>query len=632
MSDAESRTPTPDRIRNVAIIAHVDHGKTTLVDKMLRWKSIGEAGNKEQQERVMDSHALEQERGITILAKSTSLSWRGYHLNVVDTPGHADFGGEVERIMTMVDGVVLVVDATEGPMTQTKYVLSKALAQQLKPIVVINKMDRETIRVEEVELEIWDLFESLGASPEQMEFPILYASGRAGWTSRTRQPPTQAGQTMDALFETIVETVPAPNIRADDPFTMLVSTLEQDDHWGRIVMGRISAGRIQANDIIKSLNLKGEMLEENIKVMRIVARSGGLQRVFLPEAVAGDIVGLTGFTKTSVTDTVCHPSVVTPEPAAPIDPPTLSMLFAVNDSPLAGRDGKKLTARHLLQRLNRELEGNVSLQVETGDEGGSAFTVKGRGEMQLGVLIENMRREGYELAISPPQVLMYRHAETNELMEPIEEVYIDVDEQYQNDVVETMATRRGELQASTLSTGKARLVYRATSRGLVGLHAELNVLTHGSAILNHLFVGYEPYWGPIDITRKGVIISMTDGVATGYALRDVEARGTLFIGPGTKVYSGMVIGISARPEDVEVNPVKEKHLTNVRSVQKDDFFRLKPIKQMALEEYLSFLREDQLLEVTPTTLRLRMKILDAGERDRKRKAEAKQKKAFENSQ
>lgn len=627
---SDIKTPTPDRIRNVAIIAHVDHGKTTLVDKLLRWQTLGESNTKEQQERVMDSHALEQERGITILAKSTSISWRGYHLNVVDTPGHADFGGEVERIMTMVDGVVLVVDATEGPMTQTKYVLSKALSHHLKPIVVINKMDRETIRVEEVELEIWDLFESLGASAEQMEFPILYASGRAGWASRTRQPPTVSapGQQMDALFETIVESVPAPKIRADEPFTMLVSTLEQDDHWGRIVMGRIAAGRIQANDIIKSLNLKGELLEENIKVMRIVARSGGLQRVFLPEAVAGDIVGLTGFTKTSVTDTVCHPSVETPEPAAPIDPPTLSMLFAVNDSPLAGREGKKLTARHLLQRLNRELEGNVSIQVETGDEGGSSFTVKGRGEMQLGVLIENMRREGYELAISPPQVLMYRHADTNELMEPVEEVYIDVDEEFQNDVVEAMATRRAELQSAAVSTGKARLVYRATSRGLVGLHAELNVLTHGSAILNHLFIGYEPFWGPIDITRKGVIISMADGVATGYALRDVEARGTLFIGPGTKVYSGMVIGISARPEDVEVNPVKEKHLTNVRSVQKEEFFRLKPVKQMALEEYLSFLREDQLLEVTPTTLRLRMKMLDAGERDRKRKAEAKQKKSF----
>lgn len=619
--------PDPAKIRNVAIIAHVDHGKTTLVDKLLR------AQGNQVEERVMDSHALEQERGITILAKATSVKWRGWHLNIVDTPGHADFGGEVERIMTMVDGVVLVVDATEGPMTQTKYVLSKALKKGLRPIVVINKMDRDTVRTDEVELEIWDLFFSLGAQPEQMEFPILYASGRAGWVSRTRkEPDVPAEERMAPLFESIIDVVPPPPVQPDAPFSMLVSTLETDDHWGRIVLGRISAGRVRANDIIKSLNLKSEPLEANIKIMRIVARAGGMQRVFLPEAVAGDIVGLTGFVKTSVTDTVCANEVTVAEPAAPIDPPTLSMVFAVNDSPLAGRDGKKLTARHLLNRLNRELEGNVSLQVESSSDGstdgGSSFIVKGRGEMQLGVLIENMRREGYELAVSPPQVLMHRDPKTNELMEPVEDVIIDVDEEYQNELQEMMPLRRAELQSVNVSSGKARMVYRATSRGVVGLHAELNILTRGSAILNHLFVGYEPYSGPIDSKSRGVIVSMSDGVATGYALRDIEARGTLFIEPGTKIYSGMIIGISARPEDVEVNPAKEKHLTNVRSVQKEEFFRLKPAKQISLEECLSFLREDQLLEITPTVLRLRMKILDHTQRERKRKEESKQKKAY----
>ncbi|MDP2435491.1 MAG: GTP-binding protein [archaeon] len=632
-----STAPEPGMIRNVAIIAHVDHGKTTLVDKMLR--SQHEAG-REVKERVMDCNALEQERGITILAKATSLQWAGHHLNVVDTPGHADFGGEVERIMTMVDGVVLVVDATEGPMTQTKYVLGKALKRGLKPIVVINKMDRDTVRTDDVELEIWDLFDSLGATPEQMEFPILYASGRSGWVSRTRQPPPEDGSSgasrMSALFETIISSIPAPDVRLDTPFSMLVSTLENDDHWGRIVLGRISSGRIGENAVVKSLNLHGEELEQNVKVMKIVARAGGLQRVFLPEAVAGDIVGLTGFVKTSVTDTVCDPSVSTAEPAAPIDPPTLSMMFAVNDSPLAGRDGKKMTARHLLNRLMKEIEGNVSIQVDTGagsgSDGGSSFFVKGRGEMQLGVLIENMRREGYELSVAPPQVLMHRDPKTNEMMEPVEEVHIDVDDEYQNELVEKMPLRRAELQSMSTSHGKTRLIYRATSRGIVGLHAELNILTHGSAIMNHAFVGYEPYCGPIDLQRRGVIISMSDGISTGYALRDIEARGTLFIGPGAKVYSGMIIGISARPEDVEVNPAKEKHLSNVRQTQKDEFFRLKPVKQMNLEECLSFLREDQLLEITPSMLRLRMKVLDANERDRQRKIESKQKKAFlENS-
>ncbi|AIB11530.1 translational GTPase TypA [Azospirillum brasilense] len=602
-------------LRNVAIIAHVDHGKTTLVDQLLK-----QAGsfreNQQVAERAMDSNDLERERGITILAKCTSVLWNDLRINIVDTPGHADFGGEVERILSMVDGVVLLCDAAEGPLPQTKFVLGKALKLGLRPIVVINKVDRPDGRPHEVHDEVFDLFASLDASNEQLDFPTLFASGRNGWATTDLE--NGARETLTPLFELIRDHVPPPKVEEDLPFAMLATTLEANPYLGRILTGRIQTGSVKVNMAIKSLSRDGKLIE-NARISKVLAFRG-LERVPVDEAHAGDIVALAGLTTTTVADTICAPEVAEPLAAQPIDPPTLAMTFSVNDSPLAGREGDKVTSRMIRDRLMREAEGNVALRVSD-TEGGDAFEVAGRGELQLGILIETMRREGYELAISRPRVLFKTDPLNGQRLEPIEEVVVDVDEEFSGTVVQKMAERKADLIEMRPSGGnKTRIVFHAPSRGLIGYQGEFLTDTRGTGIMNRLFHGYAPYKGTIAGRRTGVLISNADGTAVAYALWNLEDRGPMLIDPGVPVYQGMIIGEHTRGNDLEVNVIKGKQLTNIRTTSKDEAVRLTPPIQMTLERALSYIGDDELVEVTPKSIRLRKRYLDPNERKRHARA------------
>src|SRR3954452_4302876 len=603
-------------LRNVAIIAHVDHGKTTLVDQLFR-QSGTFRDNQRVEERAMDSNDLEKERGITILAKCTSVEWEGTHINIVDTPGHADFGAEVERILSMVDGVILLVDAAEGPMPQTKFVTGKALALGLRPIVVVNKIDRPDARPAEVLDEVLELFLTLEASDEQLDFPTLYASGRAGYAGTSDD--VRSGD-LTPLFETIVGHVPAPDANPDGPFRMIGVLLDRDPFLGRILTGRIESGRLQVNMPIKALDVEANEVETG-RATKVFAYRG-LERVPVETAEAGDIVAIAGLTKATVSNTIAEMAVTRPIAARPIDPPTLAMSFAVNDSPYAGRDGDKVQSRVIRDRLEREAETNVAIRLTESAEK-DAFEVAGRGELQLGVLIETMRREGFELSISRPRVLFRDGPHGRE--EPYETVVVDVDDEHAGTVVEKMALRKGEMTDMRPSGGaKTRLTFSAPSRGLIGYHGESLSDTRGTGIMNRLFERYGPYKGPIQGRQNGVLISMEKGAAVAYALSALEDRGVLFISPGDMLYEGMVIGENAKPQDLEVNPLKSKQLTNFRaSGPKDEGIRLTPPRRMSLEQAIAYIQEDQLVEVTPKVVRIRKPHLDPHERKRaSRKLEA----------
>lgn len=609
-------------LRNVAIIAHVDHGKTTLVDQLFR-QSGTFRDNQRVEERAMDSNDLEKERGITILAKPTSVEWvppaggEPVRINIVDTPGHADFGGEVERILSMVDGVVLLVDSSEGAMPQTKFVTGKALALGLKPIVVVNKVDRSDARIQEVLDEVFDLFVSLDANDEQLDFPVLYASGRNGYASTDMD--AREG-TLQPMFETIVSHVPPPSLDVDAPFTFLVTLLDRDNFLGRILTGRVNSGTVKLNQPIHALDNDGNVIETG-RASKIMAFRG-LDRVPVEEAKAGDIISLAGLTVATVANTICDTSVTEPLHAQPIDPPTLSMRFAVNDSPMAGREGTKVTSRMIRDRLFREAESNVAVKVTEASDRDS-YEVAGRGELQLGVLIETMRREGFELGISRPRVL-FGEDENGGKTEPYETVVIDVDEEFSGTVVDKMNQRKAEMTDMRPSGGgKTRITFSAPSRGLIGYHGEFLSDTRGTGIMNRLFEKYGPHKGQIEGRKNGVLISNGAGEAQGYALGPLEERGILFVGHGEALYEGMIIGENAKTDDLEVNPMKAKQLTNFRaSGGKDDAIRLTPPKKMTLEQAIAYIDDDEMVEVTPKNIRLRKRHLDPHERKKASRAKA----------
>ena len=595
------------QLRNIAIIAHVDHGKTTLVDNLLKQSGTFKA-HQEVEDRVMDSNDLERERGITILAKCTSLVWKDTRINIVDTPGHADFGGEVERILSMVDGVVLLVDAAEGTMPQTKFVLSKALKLGLKPIVLINKIDRADGRPQEVEEEVLELFMALDATEDQFNFPVAYASGRAGWASTTL-----AGERCDLtpLFELILTHVPTPQVEPDNEFAMLVTTREYDPYLGRILTGRISSGSLQVQQQVKVLTKDNEPLE-NGRVNKILAFRG-MERIPIEKAEAGDIIAIAGMQKANVADTIGALSVEKALPALPIDPPTLAINFSVNDSPLAGREGNKLTFSMLRDRLLRELEANVSIQV-TESEGKDSFEVAGRGELQLGVLVETMRREGFELSISRPRVLC-RTGVNGEKLEPLEEIQIEVDDLYSGTVIESMSLRKATMKdLRPMGSGKTRITFVGPSRGLIGYYGSFLTETRGTGIINRTFHSYGTYRGPISGRRNGVLISNGSGDAVAYALFNLADRGKMFISPGENIYLGMIIGEHNRENDLEVNALKGKQLTNMRAAGSDDTVKLSPPIIMSLEEAISYIKDDERVEVTPKSIRLRKAALNPNER------------------
>lgn len=601
-------------LRNIAIIAHVDHGKTTLVDEMMKQSSTFR-DNQATEERMMDSNDLERERGITILAKATSIEWEGLRINIVDTPGHADFGGEVERILNMVDGAIVLVDAAEGPMPQTKFVVGKALKVGLKPIVAINKVDRSDARAEEVVDEVFDLFASLDATDEQLDFPILYGSGRSGWMNSELDGDQSEG--LQPMFKLISEHVAEPVVE-EGPFSMIGTILEANNFLGRIITGRINSGSIKPNQPVKVLHADGKTLETG-RISKILAFRG-MERVTLDEAHAGDIVAIAGLSKGTVADTFCDPSINTPMVAQPIDPPTVTMSFIVNDSPLAGTEGDKVTSRVIRDRLFKEAEGNVALKIEEADDKDS-FYVSGRGELQLAVLIETMRREGFEIAVSRPRVVMKE--ENGEKLEPVEEVVIDVDEEYSGVIVQKMSERKGEMIELRSSGGtRQRLVFHAPTRGLIGYQSELMTDTRGTAIMNRLFHAYEPYKGAIGGRNNGVLISQEQGESVAYAMFNLEDRGPFIIGSGEKVYAGMIVGIHNRPNDLEVNILKGKKLTNMRASGKDEAVKLTTPIKMTLERALSWIQDDELMEVTPKNIRLRKLYLDTHERKRFEKARA----------
>jgi GTP-binding protein len=597
-------------LRNIAIIAHVDHGKTSLVDVMLRQSGIFRE-NQEVASRAMDSGELERERGITILAKCTSVEWKGTTLNIVDTPGHADFGGEVERILSMVDGVLLLVDAAEGPMPQTKFVTGKALKLGLKPIVVINKADKPDARLEEVHEEVFDLFAALDATDEQLDFPLLIASAKEGWAGDDM---SAQGTDLEPLFARIVEHVPEPTVDPDAPFSMLVTTLEADPYLGRVLTGRIESGSVSANQNVKALTRDGKSVQQT-RVTKLL-RFRGLERIPVDRAVAGEIVAIAGFTTATVSDTLCAEEVETPLNADPVDPPTLSMTLSINDSPFAGVEGSKVTSRNVRERLMREAEGNVSIRISESDNS-DAFEVAGRGELQLGVLIETMRREGFELTISRPRVLFQEDKETGKRFEPMEEVQVDVDEEFSGVVVEAISVRKGVLREMKPSGGgKVRLTFLAPARGLIGYHGEFLTETRGTGIMARTFHSFGPFLGTIPGRRNGVLISNARGSTVGYGLAGLEGRGPLFVGSGVKVYEGMVIGEHSRGNDLEVNPMKAKQLTNVRASGTDDAIRLTTPRTMTLEQAIAYIQDDELVEVTPKSIRLRKRLLDPHERKR----------------
>ena len=603
-------------LRNIAIIAHVDHGKTTLVDELLK-QSGAFRENQAVAERAMDSNDLERERGITILAKATSVEWNGTRINIVDTPGHADFGGEVERILSMVDGVVLLVDAAEGPMPQTKFVTSKALALGLRPIVVLNKVDKPDGEPDRALDECFDLFANLGADDEQLDFPSMYASGRAGWADMELDGPRKD---LTALFDLIVKHVPAPKQleKYEEPFKMLAVTLGADPFIGRILTGRVESGTLKMGETVKALNMDGTVVE-SFRATKILAFRG-LAQTPIDVAEAGDIVSLAGMTKATVADTLCDMSVEQAIPAQPIDPPTISVTFGINDSPLAGRDGKKVQSRVIRDRLMKEAETNVAIKV-TDTPGGEAFDVAGRGELQMGVLIENMRREGFELSISRPQVLFQEVDGVR--CEPIEEVTIDVDDEYSGSVIEKLTgPRKGSLtEMKPAGAGKTRIIAHVPSRGLIGYHGEFLTDTRGTGVLNRVFHEWAPHKGKIPGRRAGVLISMENGISVAFALWNLEDRGKMFIGAQESVYTGMIIGEHSRENDLEVNPLKGKKLTNVRASGTDEAVRLTTPVRYSLEEAIAYIDTDELVEVTPNAIRLRKMHLDPHERKRAAKVE-----------
>ena len=597
------------KLRNIAIIAHVDHGKTTLVDELLK-QSGSVRENQRVAERAMDSNDLEKERGITILAKATSVEWNDTRINIVDTPGHADFGGEVERILNMVDGAIVLVDAAEGPMPQTKFVVGKALKVGLKPIVAINKIDRPDGRHVEVVNEVFDLFAALDATDEQLDFPILYGSGRDGWMAENPEGPKDEG--LKPLFDLVLRHVPEPTVHAG-PFRMIGTILEANPFLGRIITGRIESGSLKPNQAVKVLHHDGTQLESG-RVSKILAFRG-LERQPIDEAQAGDIVAIAGLSKGTVADTFCDPSVNQPLTAQPIDPPTVTMSFIVNDSPLAGTEGDKVTSRVIRDRLLREAEGNVALEIEEAAEKDS-FHVSGRGELQLAVLIETMRREGYELSVSRPRVVMQKD-ENGQPLEPVEEVVIDVNEEYSGTVVQKLSERKAEMaELKPSGAGRVRLVFHAPTRGLIGYQSELMTDTRGTAIMNRLFHAYQPWKGPIGGRVNGVLISHDQGESVAYAMFNLEDRGPMIIDAGEKVYAGMIIGIHSRDNDLEVNVLKGKKLTNMRASGKDEAVKLTPPVRMTLERALSWIQDDELVEVTPKSIRLRKRYLDPHERKR----------------
>ena len=602
-------------LRNIAIIAHVDHGKTTLVDELLK-QSGAFRENQAVAERAMDSNDIERERGITILAKATSVEWKGIRINIVDTPGHADFGGEVERILNMVDGVVLLVDAAEGPMPQTKFVTSKALALGLKPIVVLNKVDKPDAEPDRAHNEVFDLFAALDANDEQLDFPTMYASGRAGWADMGLHGPRKD---LSALFDLIVAHVPPPAqvARREEPFSMLATTLGSDPFIGRILTGRVESGTLKAGETIKALARDGERIEQ-FRVSKILAFRG-LAQAPIDLAEAGDIVTIAGMSKATVADTLCALEVDDALPAQPIDPPTISVTFGINDSPLAGRDGNKVQSRVIRERLMKEAESNVAIKVED-TPGGESFVVSGRGELQMGVLIENMRREGFELSISRPRVIL--RDEGGQRLEPIEEVIIDVDDDYTGAVIDKLTgVRRGDLvEMRPAGAGKTRIVAHVPSRGLIGYQGEFLTDTRGTGVLNRIFHSWAPYKGAIQGRRQGVLISMENGTSVAYALWNLEERGKLFIGAQEAVYEGMIIGEHSRDNDLEVNPLKGKKLTNVRASGTDEAVRLTTPVTMSLEQSIAYIDDDELVEVTPKIVRLRKRYLDPHERKRQARA------------
>ena len=606
--------PPPASLRNIAIVAHVDHGKTTLVDSLLR-ESGAVGRHRAAVERALDSNALERERGITILSKCTAVTWRGVRINIVDTPGHADFGGEVERVLDMVDGVLVLVDAVEGPMPQTKFVTAKALAQGLAPIVLVNKVDRAEARPHAVLDAVFDLFAALGATEAQLDFPFLFASGRDGWAVRDPEAPRDG---LAPLFETILDAVAEPAADPAAPFAMLVSLLESDPHLGRVLTGRVHAGAMRANRPLAAVDLSGRTVE-NGRATRLLAWRG-LERVPVERAVAGDVVAVAGLARATVSDTLCDPAHAAPLPALPIDPPTIAVTMSVNDSPLAGRDGDKLTARVLGARLAREASGNVAISVtRTADD---SFEVAGRGELQLGVLAETLRREGHELLIGRPRVLW--RDEGGRRLEPVEEVTVDVDEAFAGIVVEGLSARKGVVvdmretgAGERTGTGaKTRLVLHVPSRGLIGYHGRFLADTRGTGALNRAFHGYEPHRGPIAVRRTGVLVATAQGRATAYALAQLEERGPIFIAPGEPVYAGMIVGEHNRGQDLDVNPLRTRQLTNFRAAGKDDAIRLAPPRRFGIERAIAWIADDERVEVTPRAVRLRKRALDPHARRR----------------
>lgn len=596
--------------RNVAIIAHVDHGKTTLIDAMLHQSGTFRA-NQQVETRVMDSNDLEKERGITILAKCTSLMWKDNKINVIDTPGHADFGGEVERVLCMADSVVLLVDSAEGVMPQTKFVLAKALALGLRPMVLINKIDRSDARPDEVLNEIFDLFVSLNANEQQLDFPVLYAVGRDGWCVRDMEKDER--KDLSPLFDLILDHVNPPKFDVDAPFKMLATLLDKSPYFGRMLTGRIYSGKAKNLMSFKALNLKGEVVEQGRLTKLHVFR--GVEKIPVEEAQAGDIVSIAGLEKASVSDTLCDLSVSEPIKSTPIDPPTMAITVGVNDSPLAGTEGSKVTSRMIRDRLFAENETNVAITVKESDAK-DAFEVGGRGELQLGVLIENMRREGFELSVSRPRVL-FKKDENGDILEPVEEVVIDVDDAFSGSVVEKLSSRKGEMiEMKPSSGGKTRIIFYVPSRGLIGYQSEFLTDTKGSGVLNRIFHAYVPYKGEMSNKRNGALIATDPGEAVAYALWNLQDRGTMFIKPQQKVYSGMVIGENSKQGDLEVNVLKGKQLTNIRASGTDEAIRLTPPKELTLEDMITYVGEDELVEVTPKSLRLRKKLLDSNDRKR----------------
>ena len=601
------------QLRNIAIIAHVDHGKTTLVDQLLK-QSGAFRDNQATVERAMDSNDLERERGITILAKATSVTWKNVRLNIVDTPGHADFGGEVERILSMVDGVVLLVDAAEGPMPQTKFVTAKALALGLKPIVVLNKVDKKDADPDSAHNDVFDLFDNLGADEDQLDFPVLYASGRSGWADESLD-----GEriNLNALFDLVIEHVPEPKqvSEREQPFQMLATTLGGDSFLGRVLTGRVEAGILKTGQNLRALSRNGEVIE-TFRVSKILAFRG-LKQQSIEQAEAGDIVSISGMTKATVADTIADSSISKAIPAQPIDPPTITVTFGINDSPLAGREGDKVQSRIIRNRLLKECESNVAIRVED-VQGSEAFDVSGRGELQIGILIENMRREGFELSVSRPRVVyQYIDGVKNE---PIEEVTIDVDDDFSGTVIEKLSLRKGEIvEMKSTGKGKTRIISRIPSRGLIGYHGEFMTDTRGTGVLNRIFNSWEPFKGNILGRRRGVLISMEQGKSVAYAIFNLEDRGKFFIGAGEDVYQGMIIGEHSRDNDLEVNPLKGKKLTNVRASGTDEAVRLTTPTRLGLEQAIAYINDDELVEITPSKLRLRKVFLDPHERKRKQK-------------